>query len=99
MCLLLGCYHRHPSLLISIKMAAYQKDGAGDITNVAYLNKYSFYSPSCTLATLLLNILYHIMSSLMFCGLVWVHTTDDYIDRAVPEQVVIPSVAHRLRYC
>ena len=30
------------------------------------------------------------MSSLMFCGLVWVHTTDDYIDRAVPEQVVIP---------
>ena len=28
------------------------------------------------------------MSSLMFCGLVWVHTTDDYIDRAVPEQVV-----------
>ena len=38
------------------------------------------------------------MSSLMFCGLVWVHTTDDYIDRAVPEQVVIPSVVHRLRY-
>ena len=32
------------------------------------------------------------MSSLMFCGLVWVHTTDDYIDRAVPEQVVIPSL-------
>ena len=49
--------HGHPSLLISIKRAAYQKDGAGDITNVAYLNKYSFYSPSCTLATLLLNIL------------------------------------------
>ena len=29
------------------------------------------------------------MSSLMFCGLVWVHTTDAYIDRVVPEQVVI----------
>ena len=39
------------------------------------------------------------MSSLMFCGLVWVHTRDDYIDRAVPEQVVIPSVVHILRYC
>ena len=39
------------------------------------------------------------MSSLMFCGLVWVHTTDDYIDIAVPEHIVIPSVVHRLRYC
>ena len=39
------------------------------------------------------------MSSLMVCGLVWVHTTDDYIDRVVPEQVVIPSIVHRLRYC
>ena len=74
-----------------------KKNGAGDITNVAYLNKYPFYSPSCALATLLYFIAY--MSSLMFCGLVWVHTTDDYIDRAVPEQVVIPSVVHRLRYC
>ena len=39
------------------------------------------------------------MSSLMFGGVVWVHTTDGYIDRAVPEQVVIPSIVHRLRYC